>query len=228
MKKRIVVLSGAGISADSGLRTFRDADGLWEGYDVSGVATPEAFERDPELVIRFYNERRAQAREAEPNEGHRSLVKLESKYDVQIITQNIDDLHERAGSTHVLHLHGEILKGCSVKNTHLTVDLKEDIKLGDLAPDGHQLRPFVVWFGEPVPMIEQAARICLKSDILIIVGTSLVVYPAASLIDFVPVHAPIYVVDPQTPHIYASHQIEYITERGSVGLPILVEKLLNT
>ncbi len=228
MKQRIVVLTGAGVSADSGLRTFRDSDGLWEGYDVTQVATPEAFQQNPGLVLRFYNERRKQTMEAHPNEGHLALAKLEKHFDVQIITQNIDDLHERAGSKNVLHLHGEILKGCSVENPNNTFLLNKDIELGELAPDGSQIRPFVVWFGEPVPMIETAARMCTQADIFIIVGTSLVVYPAASLIDFVPLHVTTYVVDPNTPHIYSSHPIEYISQRGSVGLPQLVDQLINT
>jgi len=227
MKKHIVVLTGAGMSADSGLKTFRDSGGLWEGYEVTDVATPEAFERDPEMVLRFYNERRQQVCAAQPNAGHLALVELEKFYDVQIITQNIDDLHERAGSTNVLHLHGEIVKGCSSKDTELIVDVEEDIKWGDKAPDGAQLRPHVVWFGEPVPMIEEAARRCTRAEIAVIIGTSMVVYPAASLIDFVPVEAPVYVVDPSSPKVYASHGIKYVNDSAAVGVPLLVKQLIQ-
>ncbi len=227
MKKRIVVLTGAGISADSGLKTFRDADGLWEGHDVTQVATPEAFQHNPELVLRFYNERRQQLKTVEPNDGHRALVDLEEKYDVQIITQNVDDLHERAGSSQILHLHGELVKGRSSIDPTLILDLDGDIRLGDKAPDGSQLRPHIVWFGEAVPKMEIAASLCLQADICLIIGTSLVVYPAAGLVDFVPLDSPIYVVDPKVPEIYSSHTIEVIAERGSIGVPLLVEKLLG-
>ena len=227
MKKRIVVLTGAGISADSGLKTFRDADGLWEGHDVTQVATPEAFQHNPELVLRFYNERRQQLSTVEPNAGHRALVELEEKYDVQIITQNVDDLHERAGSSQILHLHGELVKGRSSLDSNLIVDLEGDIALGEKAPDGSQLRPHIVWFGEAVPMMEVAASLCLQAEICLIIGTSLVVYPAAGLVDFVPLEAPIYVVDPKVPDIYSSHKIEFIAERGAIGVPMLVEKLLG-
>ena len=227
MKKRIVVLTGAGISADSGLKTFRDADGLWEGHDVTQVATPEAFHHNPELVLRFYNERRQQLQTVEPNAGHLALVELEEKYDVQIITQNVDDLHERAGSTQILHLHGELVKGRSSIDPNLIVPLEGDISWGDTAPDGSQLRPHIVWFGESVPMMEVAAGICVQADICLIIGTSLVVYPAAGLVDFVPLDAPIYVVDPKVPEIYSSHSVECIPERGSTGVPKLVSHLLQ-
>ncbi|MEM6630162.1 MAG: NAD-dependent deacylase [Bacteroidota bacterium] len=227
MKKRIVILTGAGVSADSGINTFRDADGLWEGHDVTQVATPEAFQRNPELVLRFYNERRQQLSEVEPNAGHLALVELEQKYDVQIITQNVDDLHERAGSSNILHLHGELLKGRSSVDPKCIVELEEDIEMGDLAPDGSQLRPHIVWFGEAVPMMEIAAGICLTADMCIIIGTSMVVYPAAGLVDFVPMSSPIYVVDPKVPDIYTSHTIEFIAERGAQGVPKLVEQLMK-
>ena len=227
MKKRIVVLTGAGVSADSGIKTFRDADGLWEGHEVTQVATPEGFQRNPELVLRFYNERRKQLTEVEPNAGHLALVELEQKYDVQIITQNVDDLHERAGSSNILHLHGELVKGRSSIDPNLIVELEEDIEMGDLAPDGSQLRPHVVWFGEAVPMMEVAASMCLQADICVIIGTSMVVYPAAGLVDFVPMSSPIYVVDPKVPDIYTQHTIEFIAERGAQGVPKLVERLLK-
>lgn len=225
--KRIVVLTGAGISADSGLKTFRDSDGLWEGHDVTQVATPEGFARNPEWVLRFYNERRIQARNASPNPGHLALVALEAHYEVDIITQNIDDLHERAGSSRVLHLHGEISKGQSVANPELIVDLEGDIVPGQLGPDGHQLRPHVVWFGEPVPMIIPAARLCTQADIFIIVGTSMAVYPAAGLIDYVPMETPVYVVDPQEFQIFTSHEVRHYQDRGAVGVPRLVEMLID-
>ncbi|RMG19479.1 MAG: NAD-dependent deacylase, partial [Bacteroidetes bacterium] len=224
MKKRIVVLTGAGISAESGLKTFRGAGGLWEGHAVTDVATPEAFARNPELVLRFYNQRRAQLREVEPNEGHRALKRLEEKYEVHIITQNVDDLHERAGSSNILHLHGMLRQARSVKNEHLIVEVEGDIQLGDLAEDGGQLRPHIVWFGEPVPNIVPAARLASRADLFIIIGTSLLVYPAAGLLDYVPLHVPVYVVDPNSPDVFSGHQITMIAENASLGVPMLVDK----
>ena len=225
--KRVVVLTGSGISAESGLKTFREADGLWEGHDVTEVASPQGFARDPERVLRFYNERRVQARTAQPNPGHLSLVKLEEKYQVDIITQNVDDLHERAGSSNILHLHGELTKARSIYDESYVIEVENDIQLGDLAPDGGQLRPHIVWFGEPVPMIIEAARIMSRAEIVIIVGTSLVVYPAAGLIDYAPVNVPIYVVDPNKPALYGADQVEFIVEKGSIGVPMLVDRLME-
>ena len=227
IKKRIVVLTGAGISAESGLKTFRGNDGLWEGHEVTKVASPHGFAANPELVLTFYNQRRAQARQAEPNSGHLALVELESFYDVHIITQNVDDLHERAGSSRVIHLHGQLNKARSVVNENVVVDIEGDIKLGDLAPDGEQLRPHIVWFGESVPKILDAARIMSGADITIIVGTSLLVYPAASLIDYAPFETPIYVVDPNKPEIYGMNQVEFIEQKASEGVPFLVQRLLG-
>lgn len=225
MKPRIVVLTGAGISAESGLKTFRGADGLWEGYAVEDVATPEAYERDPELVLRFYNERRAQCKAVSPNAAHLALAELEAEYDVHIITQNVDDLHERAGSTQILHLHGQLNQARSDRDEGLILDWTEDIELGDLAPDGAQLRPHIVWFGETVPMIVDAARLCTTAEILMVVGTSLVVYPANTLVDYAPIDTSIYVVDPERPGM-APAQATFIQEPASVGVPQLVEKLL--
>ena len=185
MKQKLVVLTGAGISAESGLKTFRDSDGLWEGYNVYEVATPRGFAANPQLVLDFYNMRRRDVAAAEPNAAHLALAALEKDFDVHIITQNIDDLHERAGSTKVLHLHGEIFKMCSVRDKSKTYAIRGDIQLGDLAPDGQQLRPFIVWFEEPVPMMEEAVMIAEEADIFVVIGTSLQVYPAASLIQYI-------------------------------------------
>ncbi len=224
--KKVVILTGAGISAESGISTFRDSDGLWEHYRVEDVATHEAYERNPELVLRFYNERRRQLYTVEPNEAHRQLVRLEQKYDVQIITQNIDDLHERAGSSHVLHLHGELGKGRSDVNPDLIVEVgNRDINLGDLAPDGTQLRPHIVWFGEAVPNIEPAAELCSQADIFIVVGTSMVVYPAAGLIHYVPRQAECYVVDPKA--VSVSRKVEFITDVATRGVKQLVDRLMQ-
>ena len=224
--KKIVVLSGAGISAESGIKTFRDSDGLWENHNVQDVATPEAFERDPELVLRFYNERRKNIADVEPNAAHTELVRLEEKYQVDIITQNIDDLHERAGSKNVKHLHGEIFKMCSAHEKSKTYDIRGDINLGDLAPDGHQLRPFIVWFGEAVPMMDVAVHICHSADILMVVGTSLQVYPAAGLVNYVRANTPIYVIDKKRPHLYNDNVITY-EENASTGVKKVVDLLLK-
>lgn len=200
MKKRLVVLTGAGISAESGIRTFRDSDGMWEEYPVEDVATPEGFYRDPELVLNFYNRMRNDLKNHQPNFAHRALVELEKDYDVSIVTQNIDDLHERAGSSEVLHLHGELLKARSIDNENVVVSLPDDsldIKLGDKAPDGAQLRPHIVWFGEAVPNIELAVKWVQSADLFLIIGTSLLVYPAAGLVRYVPNGVPIYLIDPK-------------------------------
>ena len=224
--KKVVILTGAGISAESGISTFRDSDGLWENYRVEDVATHEAYERNPELVLRFYNERRRQLYSVEPNEAHRQLVRLEQKYDVQIVTQNIDDLHERAGSSHVLHLHGELGKGRSDRNPDLIVEVgNRDINLGDLAPDGTQLRPHIVWFGEAVPNIEPAAELCSQADIFIVVGTSMVVYPAAGLIHYVPREAACYVVDPK--EVPVSRKVTFICDVATRGVKQLVDRLMD-
>ena len=196
MKKHIVVLTGAGMSAESGIKTFRDADGLWEGHDVMEVASPQGFRKNPELVLDFYNQRRRQLKEVEPNSAHTDLAKLEDDYTVSIVTQNVDDLHERAGSTNVLHLHGELRK---IRSTGNRDDIKywtENLNIGDLCDNGYQLRPHIVWFGEDVPMIENAITICEKADILVIIGTSMQVYPAASLLNFVHSNVPIFYIDP--------------------------------
>lgn len=225
-KKMIVVLTGAGISAESGISTFRDSDGLWEQYRVEDVATPEGYHRNPGLVLDFYNQRRRQLFDAQPNEAHRQLVRLEEKYDVRIVTQNIDDLHERAGSTHVLHLHGELTKGRSDRNPNLIVDIGDrDIKLGDKAPDGTQLRPHIVWFGEAVPNIEPAAALCEEADIFIVVGTSMAVYPAAGLIHYVQSGVPCYVVDPK--EVPVSRKVTFIKEVATRGVTELVNKLMQ-
>ncbi|MAW62195.1 MAG: NAD-dependent protein deacylase [Planctomycetes bacterium] len=224
---RIAVLTGAGISAESGLRTFRDGDGLWEEHRVEDVATPGAFQRDPELVLRFYNERRAQVREAQPNAAHRALAELEQRAQVEIITQNIDDLHERAGSTRVLHLHGEILKARSVRDERQLFELGErDIALGDLAPDGGQLRPHVVWFGEAVPALEQAVPRVAQADLVFVVGTSLQVYPANSLVQFARPEARLVVVDPHAPAV--DHpRLTVVREAASTGLPKAIAAALD-
>jgi len=217
-KKKLVVLTGAGISAESGLKTFRDSDGLWEGYDINEVATATAWRRNPALVQEFYNMRRRGVKEAEPNDAHTILARLESDFDVRIITQNIDDLHERAGSTNVLHLHGEIFKMRSEKNEELVFPIFEDIKMGDLAPDGAQLRPHIVWFEEPVPMIEEAARLVRKADLFLIVGTSLVVYPAASLINYVRWEAPKFIVDKKIPYTNTLNNLIAIEKGAGEGM----------
>ncbi len=196
MKRKLVVLTGAGISAESGIRTFRAADGLWESHRVEDVASPEGWRRDPKLVLEFYNQRRRQLFEVEPNAGHRGLFELEKEFEVAIITQNVDDLHERAGSSNVLHLHGELRKIRSVKNQRMVQDWTGDINLGDLAPDGGQWRPHIVWFGEPVPMMERAAEIAEEADVFMVVGTSLQVYPAAGLMGFCEPGIPVFYIDP--------------------------------
>ena len=226
MKKKVVVLTGAGISAESGISTFRDSDGLWEQYRVEDVATYDAYLRNPELVLNFYNERRRQLFQVKPNEGHRQLVRLEEKYDVHIITQNIDNLHEQAGSTNVLHLHGLLTQARSDRNDNLIVDIGDrDIHIGDKAPDGAQLRPHIVWFGEAVPNIEPAAELCEKADYFIVVGTSMNVYPAAGLIHYVPRSTPCYLVDPKAVPI--SRPITIFQEKAGTGVKKVVDELLN-
>jgi NAD-dependent deacetylase len=224
-KKRIVVLTGAGISAESGLRTFRDSDGLWEGYEVTEVATPRAWRKNPSLVLDFYNMRRRDVAKAEPNAAHLGLAALEADFDVQIITQNIDDLHERAGSTRVLHLHGEIFKMRSEEDATLVYDIREDILLGQQAEDGAQLRPHIVWFEEPVPMIEQAVPLVRSADIFIVVGTSLVVYPAAGLVDFTRPGTHTFIVDKKIPYTSRVDNLTAIELPASQGIAVLRERL---
>jgi NAD-dependent deacetylase len=225
MKKKLVILSGAGMSQESGIRTFRDMDGLWEEYDVNDVATPEAWERNPELVMKFYNDRRKQLYEAEPNVGHRGLVDLEKDFEVQIITQNIDDLHERAGSKKVLHLHGELKKARSSVDESLIYDIDGwELKFGELCAKGSQLRPYIVWFGEAVPNMDVAIPMVESADILVVIGTSLNVYPAAGLLNYVKRGTPIYVIDPERPTVYIRNVI-YIQEKAGKGVEILKEKL---
>lgn len=197
MKKRLVVLTGAGISAESGIKTFRDADGLWEGHDIYEVASPQGFHANPELVLDFYNQRRRQLLEVSPNKAHHNLVSLEKKFKVDIITQNVDDLHERAGNKNIIHLHGELLKARSTKNKHLVYNWNKDIVMGDVCEENAQLRPHIVWFGEDVPLLEKAAEITLQADILVIIGTSMQVYPAASLVNYIQHNTPIYFIDPK-------------------------------
>jgi NAD-dependent deacetylase len=215
--KKLVVLSGAGISAESGLKTFRDSDGLWEGYDIEEVATATAWKRNPELVLQFYNMRRKSVAAAEPNAAHKILAELEKDFDVQIITQNIDDLHERAGSTKVLHLHGEIFKMRSEKNSLFQYPILGDIKLGDKAEDGAQLRPDIVWFEEPVPAMEQAVEKVKGAELFMVVGTSLVVYPAAGLVNYAPWPIPKFIIDkklPQTASLFNATGIEKTATEG--------------
>jgi NAD-dependent deacetylase len=226
MKKHLVVLSGAGISAESGIKTFRDADGLWEGHDVMEVATPEGFAANPELVLDFYNQRRKQLFEVEPNAAHYDLAQLETTFKVSIITQNVDDLHERAGSSNVIHLHGELLKSRNVVDTSTFFDCRTDIKLGDTCPKGHQLRPHIVWFGEDVPMIEKAIEICETADILLIIGTSMQVYPAAGLRHYVPENTPTYFIDPK-PAMESKNNLIVIAENATIGMKKLMQLLIN-
>lgn len=224
--KNIIVLTGAGISAESGLKTFRDSDGLWEGYNIEDVATPEAWERDPALVQDFYNQRRKSVLEAQPNAAHVALAKLEERYDVTIITQNIDDLHERAGSTRVVHLHGIITRSQSSVKANLTYPIDGwEIKMGETCELGSQLRAHVVWFGEAVPMIETAAQLCSKADLFILVGTSLAVYPAAGLINYVPREVTKYIIDPNIPTVSNRHIVE-MPYKATIGVPMLVDELL--
>lgn len=225
--KKIVVLSGAGISAESGLKTFRDSDGLWEGYDIMGVATPEGWAKNPALVLDFYNMRRKAALEAKPNDAHHALVELEEKYDVHIITQNVDDLHERAGSSSVLHLHGELFKARSTADPSLIYDLEDwMLNPGDYCSKGSQLRPHIVWFGEAVPMMDIAINIAEQADLFMVIGTSLQVYPAAGLISYVRWDTPIYVIDPNQPSLPARKNLFMIGEKASTGVVKLVKQLL--
>ena len=223
--KRIVVLSGAGISQESGLKTFRDMGGLWEKYDVTEVASPQAWEKNPGLVLQFYNERRRQLWNAKPNDGHKGIAELEKDFDVHVVTQNVDDLHEQAGSTKVLHLHGELSKARSTAYPSLVYTLNHwELKWGDKCEKGYQLRPHIVWFGEPVPAMVEAIDIVRKAEILVVIGTSLVVYPAAGLVNYTKSNTPVFVIDPGRPTLSRSNVI-YIEEKASAGVKLLREKL---
>jgi NAD-dependent deacetylase len=229
-KKRIVVLTGAGISAESGIKTFRDADGLWENHDVMEVASLDGWRKNRELVLRFYNDRRRQLFDVQPNLGHTALVGLEEKFQVDIITQNVDDLHERAGSTNILHLHGRLRGSCSANNKQLKYDCEGDINLGDKAEDGAQLRPDIVWFGEDVPLMRRAAELVHDADYLLVIGSSMQVYPAASLVDFAQRYTPIWYIDPN-PAI--NHELKVrtkhltvIAEKASIGVPKVIAELM--
>ena len=224
-KQKLVILTGAGISAESGLRTFRDSDGLWEGYNVQDVATPRAWFRDKQLVLDFYNMRRKDVLAAQPNAAHKGLAELQKYFDVHIITQNIDDLHERAGSKKVMHLHGEIIKMRSETNEHKLYPITTDILLGDKAEDGGQFRPHVVWFEEPVPMIEQAIPILYEADIFVLIGTSLAVYPAAGLVDYVKEKVPKYVIDKRIPPVSRYKNIIPIEKPATEGVDELLKIL---
>jgi NAD-dependent deacetylase len=225
-KPKLVVLSGAGISAESGIATFRDANGLWEGHNVMEVASPQGWAANPKLVLEFYNQRRKAAIEAIPNQGHKILAELEEWFDVTIVTQNVDNLHEKAGSTRIIHLHGELFKSRSTADNRLVYDMSSwELNLGDLCEKGSQLRPHIVWFGEEVPMMEQAVTAARCADVFIVVGTSLLVYPAAGLIDFVEPAIPKYVVDPNMPQISPMKNVHLIHKGGSMGLAEVRELL---
>ena len=232
MKKNLVILTGAGMSAESGISTFRDAGGLWEQYPVEQVATPEGYARNPALVIDFYNQRRKQLLDVQPNTGHIGLAELERDFNVTVVTQNVDNLHERAGSTHVIHLHGELTKVCSSRDPYNPAYIKElkpeeyEVRLGDLAGDGSQLRPFIVWFGEAVPEIETAIRFVQKADIFVIIGTSLNVYPAAGLLYYVPDTAPVYLIDPKPVDAHSDRPIHVIRAGASEGVKELRKMLV--
>jgi NAD-dependent deacetylase len=226
--KKIVVFTGAGVSAESGIKTFRDSGGLWEKYDINEVATPQGFEKNPSLVLDFYNQRRKQVIEASPNVAHTVLVQLEKKFDVQIITQNIDDLHERAGSKKVLHLHGEIMKAQSTRYPNSIHSINNgEIKIGDKCEKGYQLRPHIVWFGEMVPMMEPAIDLVTNCDILIVIGTSLDVYPAAGLVNYAPEQSKKYLVDPKAKRLPFILNLEIIEKSAGEGVPELVHRLIK-
>lgn len=225
MKSKLVVLTGAGISAESGLKTFRDSDDLWEGYDIYEVASPRGWKKDPQTVLDFYNMRRRDVAKAIPNAAHEGLAALEKYFDVHIITQNIDDLHERAGSSKVLHLHGEIFKMRSVNHETALYEIRKDINWGDKAPDGGQLRPHIVWFEEPVPMIEAAANITRTADLFVVIGTSLAVYPAAGLVNYAPLEIPKFIIDKNIPYTQSLYNLTVIEAAASDGVQLLKTKL---
>jgi len=229
MKNKIVVLTGAGISAESGIKTFRDSGGLWEEHDIYEVASPMGWAKDMELVLNFYNQRRSQLKDVQPNEAHKALARLEEKFEVKIITQNVDNLHERGGSTDILHLHGELTKARSTADPNVVYEIGyNNINKGDVCEKGAQLRPHIVWFGEPVPLISEAAEICSDADIFIVIGSSLAVYPAAGLIEHVPDEAVKYIIDPSIPSIPGYYKnLTYIQEKASTGTVKLIGQLLN-
>jgi NAD-dependent deacetylase len=228
MKKKLVVLTGAGISAESGIKTFRDADGLWEGHNVMDVASPGGWQRNKELVLDFYNQRRRQLHEVKPNLGHYTLADLESEFDVNIITQNVDNLHEQAGSSKVLHLHGELLKVRSTVDETYILEWKSDLNIGDFDKNGNQLRPHIVWFGEAVPALDEAIEITQTADYLVIIGTSMQVYPAAGLLHYTNKNVPIFYIDPKPATIYdLQNPLEIIPLNATEGVPLLREKLLK-
>jgi NAD-dependent deacetylase len=227
LKQNLIVLTGAGISAESGLKTFRDSDGLWMGYDVYEVASPQGWQKNKELVLDFYNQRRKEVAKALPNAAHKAIADLEQYFTVTIITQNIDDLHERAGSKNVIHLHGEIFKMRSERDENTFYEIKDDIQLGDKAPDGFQLRPHVVWFGEQVPMIEEASGVLPSADIFILAGTSLQVYPAAGLIDYLPRGIPKYIIDNNPPYVPPHHNFTIIKDTATKGMEEVKKRLQN-
>ncbi|MGE5421403.1 MAG: SIR2 family NAD-dependent protein deacylase [Chloroflexota bacterium] len=226
--KRLVILTGAGMSSESGIRTFRDSGGLWEEYNVADVATPEAWYTNRDLVLRFYNERRRQLKDVRPNKGHTGLAALENHFEVDIITQNIDNLHERAGSTRVLHLHGDLTKARSTEDPSLIYNIGyKDINPGDYCDAGSQLRPHVVWFGEEVPMMDEAINITARADVFVVIGTSMNVYPAAGLIDYVPPKAPIFVIDPAEVSVPLTRNVQVIREKATTGVSLLTGKLVQ-
>ncbi|MDO9580126.1 MAG: Sir2 family NAD-dependent protein deacetylase [Bacteroidales bacterium] len=226
--KKLIILTGAGMSSESGIKTFRDSGGLWEEYDVAEVATPMAWRQNRELVLRFYNERRRQLADCEPNDGHKGLATLEKYFNVQIITQNIDDLHERAGSSNILHLHGELTKARSTVDHNLVYDIGyKDINEGDTCEKGSQLRPHIVWFHEDVPMMDEAVSLTSEADIFVVVGSSLNVYPAAGIINFAPANASLWLIDPKDVAVPVNRRVEVIKEKASTGIAILTERLLK-
>lgn len=228
MKKKLVVLTGAGISAESGIATFRDAGGLWEGHRVEDVATPEGWMKNPALVLEFYNQRRKKALEVKPNRGHEILAELEQYFEVTVVTQNVDDLHERAGSTHIIHLHGNLFESRSTADENLVYRLKGwELNLGDRCEKGSQLRPNIVWFGEMVPMMEVAAQYAAQADIFLVVGTSMVVYPAAGLIHYVPIENPKFVIDPKLPDVGTIPYVTMIADKASTGMEKVKRQLLQ-
>lgn len=226
--KKIVALTGAGISAESGISTFRDANGLWEGHDIMEVATPEAWERNPALVLEFYNQRRKAAIDARPNTGHLALAELEKHFEVTVITQNVDNLHEKAGSTHVIHLHGELFKSRSTCDEQLCYEMQGwELKMGDCCEKGSQLRPHIVWFGEAVPMMDLAIEETLSADIFLVIGTSMLVYPAAGLINFAGEEVPKYIIDPKTPELSSRSNLHLIRKKAGEGVPEVADKLIR-
>jgi NAD-dependent deacetylase len=228
MKKKVVILTGAGISAESGIKTFRDSDGLWEGHNVLDVATPEGWEKNPVLVLDFYNQRRKQLQEVQPNRGHQILVELESEFEVCIITQNVDNLHEKAGSSSVLHLHGELLKVRSTQNENDILDWTTDLNLGDFDEKGNQLRPHIVWFGEAVPALDEAIEITQKADFFVVIGTSLQVYPASGLLHYTKRDIPVFYIDPKPAIIHdLQNPLDIIPMVASEGVAVLKQKLRN-